>query len=1616
MDDANFAGLERDLKRRLKGVRLVLEIGLDEATVSQVMAAVADLVPRLRTPVSTLERKRPAILAVYLVSVAIEHYDGSLWPHQPMRQMSGNDLGPAFERVLHELDLETFDDLGDDLGHRYLTRILGHGGIPKFSTRDYLRLVIDTLRRNPGARADDLVNLWRTQKTAFFGIDEPVRRFLLYGGPVALDFLDRTIDLVALSPTEAGASSVGAYGLPVHIVGAYAAWTFGTAGTAGARGAIRLPRPTVRFDPWSGSGPVAELPAVGSRFRNASWRIAAGQSARLLAASLLDLQQVPLAPAPTWEIEFDNGGERRTYAYEVLRDTAVVCFDPATGSYVPDTQPIALSDVWMLLPPDTTLVARDGQGAERTATVLAELPTPTGAWHGFVARHVSLADVRAIVIRSGATTTGSSDAWLRVIRPSDRPLLVGESVADVVAEGGERVFARPPALRLPSILGFGDERWAVRLVGDAIDVTVTVADLKRVDDTVELPFEDPDWTGTVDLTLRGPLGSDLRERFCVVPGLRVVVPDRVLMPRDARPTFVDVEVSPPATLSSDGAAAVRLPVGGGGTELPVEVATGRTSLSLRVQLPRLQWGLRLRDAAPTLRSEVVRADRDAIESGDAESLLVATHRAGVPLAVQLWADGLVQATAAVLSSGTGGRWAFALSEFREAVRLQEAPSLTLRLVVGGQSTAVAEITANVGATDFRAEPVDENPVQTTISFVEGRSLRDRVVRFWSLQRPWAGPVEVHLADGVDPVVEVSDEEVPPGEYRVQVAVDDGWTSARRPRAGSVSTADLFIGTQGRAFERQLHFDLRSDSDLLELAVVQQVEPDELLDDVPDDVAALAFDGVVVRLEDERNDASRVTRMLLRIASRNESAFVRRFARRVEDEALDPTAALRLFIHALAEGVLWTGLGHGQQSLRALWQVCPPMAAYLEIASSAAGQQDAGDRCEQHLGWRPGTPLGPRVGVAQNMLGMPAMQLSAVRLAMGLIPREVFSEDAWPVAMFDWLIAEKQDGQISGTWWRRYSWIVDSSFDQEIEAGIQPYLEARNAPDRHPDKWAAFPKAILAAAIHLVRADADRRSAAAALLAALDVGGRAIVVHDLCRARALVEPGEVAPDLARMASEAHEEVAAGIVPGDLRMGQVRKVIEDGAFVDIEAHVDAFLHRSEYLRDATGEMLEPVVGDLLVVLVTSMDERFGRLRVSARAAAARELLTRLGVGDRLIGRVTGHSDGGTFIDLGFLGSFLPLAHDPDHVALEREVGGELEVYVLGVDPEIALVRLTRKDARAITHLLSALVIGQRVDGTVTDVADFGVFVSVGPVEGLIRTSRLDRAPTTDAYEVGDHLEAEIIEIRPERGQLTLSRQFVVQATWDAAVTELSVGDIVDARVTSIAPFGVFMELSGVTGFVHRSELAWMHDSVPDDFVVGSRHPAKIIEIDPDRRRVNLSFKQLKIDPAIGLIEKLAIGDEVHGEVTNVLKFGAFVRLDTGLEGLIHYTELRQPVEPGTDEEGIRAQAAEGDSVVVRVLAIDREKRRVSLTLRRPHPWLDGPGLPAVGTRVTGSVLKVDDEGVRVIVPDRLIGIWRANGSGEAEGLALGSEIGLVVAGHDQAARRLELVAADAESVAR
>jgi ribosomal protein S1 len=321
-------------------------------------------------------------------------------------------------------------------------------------------------------------------------------------------------------------------------------------------------------------------------------------------------------------------------------------------------------------------------------------------------------------------------------------------------------------------------------------------------------------------------------------------------------------------------------------------------------------------------------------------------------------------------------------------------------------------------------------------------------------------------------------------------------------------------------------------------------------------------------------------------------------------------------------------------------------------------------------------------------------------------------------------------------------------------------------------------------------------------------------------------------------------------------------------------------------------------------------------------------------------------------------------------------------------------------------------------VTDIADFGLFAAVGPVEGLIRASELDRPLHGDGestYQIGDSLEAEVSQINPERGQLSLSRRFVLNETLDRQLDDLALGDVVDTVVASVVPMGAFVEFRGMTGLVHRSEFSWARETEPEDLVVGSHRAAKIIKIDRERRRVNLSFRQLTDDPMPALIAGLSPGARVTGRVTGVVNFGAFVALAAGLDGLIHYTELPRPVEPGTGDAGVRAQVSEGTAVAARILEIDPEKRRVSLTLRDPHPWLDGIGLPPIGTRLTGSVAKVAEDGIRVLVPDRLMGLISWPDAIDLDGApAVGSTIEVVVVGLDHEHRKLVLEVAHADAI--
>ena len=649
--------IEDELHDRLRGVRLVLEIGLDAETVRRATEVVSQIAIRAPNPEETLGTRVPATLAAFLVSLGVERYDGSLWPHLPVKGLDSTKLGQAFLAAIDVLDLEPFDGLGEDLGYRYITRILAHGGIPKYSTRDYLRLVRDELRRHPGASADELVALWRTRRTAFANIDEPVRRFLLYGGGVAVDFLDRTIELLQIPPSETALSMAETIGLPDYILAEHGRTPAAALQRAGpAAGAPRLPRPLVRFDPWGGIGPVVELPAVGARYRNAAWQVASDSRTRILDASLIETRIVPLDPAGSWEVGFDDGsGLGRTYAYECLGTSPLICFDPAAGAYVSDARPVALDHVWVIVPRDAQLTGIDGSGATVEIPVRAELPALSGAWTGFTARHLGLDGMRAIHARLETPGAELVESWTHVVRSADRPAVVGSAIDHVTGDVGEAVYGAMPRLRVPVVAGFGDDRWTVAIKGPGFEMSGSVADLGRQGDSVLIPAPTGPVTGAFDVSVRGPLGSDLRTRFFLVSGLRVETPTKVLLPDDRSPAFVDAEAAPGIAIAGAAGGKTRIAVPHDGTDLSLEVSSAHGAATLHVRLPRLQWGLKRRSALPTLSASRIRIERDDLESGEAESVVVATHRAGIPMFVELWGDdGVHQSSSEGISSPGDG--------------------------------------------------------------------------------------------------------------------------------------------------------------------------------------------------------------------------------------------------------------------------------------------------------------------------------------------------------------------------------------------------------------------------------------------------------------------------------------------------------------------------------------------------------------------------------------------------------------------------------------------------------------------------------------------------------------------------------------------------------------------------------------------------------------------------------------------------------------------------------------------------------------------------------------------------------------------------------------------------
>jgi len=311
-------------------------------------------------------------------------------------------------------------------------------------------------------------------------------------------------------------------------------------------------------------------------------------------------------------------------------------------------------------------------------------------------------------------------------------------------------------------------------------------------------------------------------------------------------------------------------------------------------------------------------------------------------------------------------------------------------------------------------------------------------------------------------------------------------------------------------------------------------------------------------------------------------------------------------------------------------------------------------------------------------------------------------------------------------------------------------------------------------------------------------------------------------------------------------------------------------------------------------------------------------------------------------------------------EVVLGDEIDALVLTKEDAEGRLILSKKRARfelAWKNIEGAAESGEPVNGRVIEVVKGGLILDLG-VRGFLPASLVDIRRVQDLDEfLGQELRAKVIELNRSRNNVVLSRRAVLEEERkeqrQQILDKLQPGDVVEGQISNIVDFGAFVDLDGMDGLIHISELSWSHVNHPSEVLeIGQKVNVKVLDIDRDRQRISLGLKQTQTDPWQQVLESYGEGDVVQGKVTKVVTFGAFVEILPGVEGLVHISELAQH-----HVENPREVVSQGDTVNVRILEVDAERRRLSLSLKRVEDGM--PVQPAPGEDAPAPALDLSED---------------------------------------------------------
>lgn len=470
-------------------------------------------------------------------------------------------------------------------------------------------------------------------------------------------------------------------------------------------------------------------------------------------------------------------------------------------------------------------------------------------------------------------------------------------------------------------------------------------------------------------------------------------------------------------------------------------------------------------------------------------------------------------------------------------------------------------------------------------------------------------------------------------------------------------------------------------------------------------------------------------------------------------------------------------------------------------------------------------------------------------------------------------------------------------------------------------------------------------------------------------------------------EEYRSTFSDITENQIINARVIGISDSDVMVDIGFKSEGLITRSEFENQDL-----PVIGSDIEVFLEKFEDNEGNISLSKYKAdfiKRWEELIQIAKDEITIkGKILKRVKGGLVVDLGVIQAFLPGSQaDVQPIKnFDDLIGKELDFLIVKVDEVRKNLVVSRKAILEESlnerrqELMQNIEIGTKLEGVVKNITDFGAFIDLGGVDGLVHITDFSWGRINHPSEIvsiGDKINVQVVDYDQKTSRISLGIKQLIDNPWQSIPEKYKVNDTVDGKIVSVMNYGIFVELEkGIEGLIHISEVSWVKNiqNLQDSYKVGDKIQAKVLSVEPDDQKISLGIKQLSTDPWLDIDGKFQVGDKGKGIVSKITKFGAFIELDDKFEGFVRIVDLDWKVNPAHPRELIN----EGETVEFIISDISSKERKILLSIKdlNENPWVEISKNFQVGSTIAAKFESLEDNLVKFKLEGDIQGIVPMN----------------------------------------